>query len=78
MFWFIKKLDENKDRLLYSYSRESKLLDGVIEFEKNTSTSNCVKYADGDDDFYFSKLAPMFNSVVIKENAPDSYLIAIG
>jgi hypothetical protein len=78
MWWFLKKLYDGNDKVIYSYSRESENLDGEIECSKDTKEIKCNKLSIGDTEKSVETFYPLFYRTVFKENCPSERMIAIG
>ena len=78
MWWFLKKLVDDKDNVIYAYGRETKNVSGKISFDKTTEKFNIIELAYGDTEKSAKKLLPHIYHVIFKEKSPDERQIAIG
>lgn len=79
MWWFLKKLQDSKDFVVYAYGCETKEVSGKIRFDK-TQNSGVVEEAAENDTIEIATrwLLPHIHRIVTKENCPDERQIAIG
>ncbi|MFX3634522.1 MAG: hypothetical protein ACE3L7_03030 [Candidatus Pristimantibacillus sp.] len=78
MWWKLKKLVDDEDRIVYAYSRESDTLDGEIEFLKQSKVFNCLRLASGDTQASVERFYAHVWGTISKYNAPEEKFIAIG
>ncbi|AZV58837.1 hypothetical protein [Clostridium sp. AWRP] len=78
MWWHLKKIKDDTEKIIYAYSKESDLLDGQIEYNKKTKKINCSKLALNDTSKSVQKFFTHVYRVIVKENAPDEKFITIG
>ena len=79
MWWLYIKIEENEDRFVYLYSRESKEPDGEIVYDRKKEewevTRPCLK--DFNSPFNIDAAERKFWHVV-EEGFPDRRMVAIG
>ena len=78
MWWKLKKILDDDERIVYAYSRESDQLDGEIEFTKTDQQFQCLKLASGDTERGVTRFLPHDWRTIDKEGAPNERFIAIG
>ncbi len=79
MWWFLKKIQDRKDYVVYAYGRETKDVSGRIRFDKSTLTGTVEQAAENDTVNMATRfLLPHIYRVVVKENCPSERQIAIG
>ena len=77
MWWMVRKMDEDNERIVYAYSRESRKLDGRFEYLKGDDRIRFEQLAEGDTDADVRFFAPHALRL-IHQGAPDEKMIAIG
>lgn len=78
MWWFLKKSKENEQTIEYSYGCETTDVTGIIEYNKVSQESNCLKLAEQDTKKGVALLIDHIWGIVNRENAPETKTIAIG
>lgn len=78
MWWLLKKIADDKDKIIYAYGRETKEVSGRVIFDKISEEFIVVKIADGDTPKSVNKLLPHIYHIITKENSPSERQIAIG
>ena len=79
MWWWFEKLEENKEFIVYAYSRESYQADGRIEINKKTEEIQLMQPCAEDADSSFAQRKAREKSYwMIMENYPDRRQIACG
>lgn len=79
MWWFVKKIADNADKVIYSYGFETKEQSGTVEFNKKAEKFSLTKLADGDNEKIASRfLFRQLYRIIIEENCPNERQIAIG
>lgn len=78
MWWFLKKMVDDKDKVTYAYGRETKEVSGEVLFDKTSEEFTVIKIAKGDTEKSVDKLLPHIYRVITKEKAPNERQIAIG
>jgi len=78
MWWFVKKISDNSDKVIYSYGFETKEQSGIIEFDKKVEELSLTKLADGDNEKIASRfLFRHLYRIIVEENCPNERQIAI-
>lgn len=78
MWWKVKKIYEDKEKVIYSYSNQSNILDGEIECNKVTEKFKCNKLSKNDTEKSIERFYTHLWRLIFEENAPDEKKIAIG
>ena len=78
MWWKLKKLMDDEKQIVYAYSRETRNLDGLISYDKETRKMKCLIPAANDTEADLRFFYPHLYRVIEKEGAPDEDFIAIG
>ena len=78
MWWFIKKIVDDQDKVIYAYGRETKELTGEVLFNRNSGEFNVTKIAEGDTLKSANGLLPHIYRIITKEKCPNERQIAIG
>ena len=79
MWWFVRKIYDDAEKVVYSYGFETTAQSGEVEFDRKTQIFTLLKSADNDNEkiavnFLFRHLY----RIIIEENCPDERQIAIG
>lgn len=77
MWWVVKKLADDTERIVYAYSRENRKLDGRFEYLKANGQLTYPQLAEGDTDADASFFAAHALRL-IRKGAPAEQMIAIG
>ncbi|WP_425447749.1 hypothetical protein [Dethiothermospora halolimnae] len=78
MWWKVKKIYEDDNKIVYAYSYESHKLDGKIECYKKTQEFKCLKLSDEDNENSVQRFYTHLWRLIFKEDAPEEKIIAIG
>ena len=79
MWWYFEKANEDNDIVTYNYSRENRILDGLISIDKNTGMVSMVSPCsnDSENDFAINKaISKAF--FLVKEGYPANRQVACG
>lgn len=79
MWWYVKKIYDNDEKIVYSYGFETRAQSGEVEYDIKDQSFKLIKLAENDNvkiatRFLFNHLYHVINI----ENCPDERLIAIG
>lgn len=78
MFWYLVKISEDENTIIYSYGFDSREQTGEFSYNKKTKEIEITKLADEDSDIIVKKFfIPHIYKVIIDENAPAKRMIAI-
>lgn len=77
MWWVVEKLTDDKERIVYAYSRENHNLDGRFEYLKADGSLNFITLSEGDTDWDVRKFWPHALRL-IEDGAPMQKMIATG
>lgn len=79
MWWFLKKLLDDAEQVVYSYGFETKNQSGKIKFDRTSNKFEVLQIAENDSQTIVDKflLHHLFR-IIHDENAPDERQIAIG
>ena len=80
MWWLYRLIEENNERALYGYSRETDKTDGIIEYDKNTGIAILVRPCESDtgDEWNSEYSLSRFVRFVVNEGLPSIRRVVIG
>ncbi|MBQ7759313.1 hypothetical protein [Anaerotignum sp.] len=78
MWWYIKKIEDTENYIVYAYGLEAKEVSGQILFDRKIEKFECLRLADGDTVKGYEHLLPHLYRVITREGAPTEKQIAIG
>ena len=78
MLWYIEKLLDNEEKIVYSYGAETKIQTGEVEYIRETEEFRVITLATGDNEKGVKRLMPHLWGIITNENAPDKRMIATG
>jgi len=78
MWWWLEKIEENEDAVIYIYGVETQKTSGKILLTKNTNEVTRIKMADNDNEKLYLIFAGFVRSIIAKANYPSVRSIAIG
>jgi hypothetical protein len=79
MLWYFKKMYEDDKIIRYSYSPETKLFDGIVEYNKATSEFELIRSSENDyGKKHIDRMLHHLWRIIVKENAPDYRMVATG
>lgn len=78
MWWFLKKIIDDENKVVYAYGCETKEVSGEVVYNKNSEEFYVTKLATGDTQKGVNKLFPHIYRIITKENSPSERQIAIG
>lgn len=78
MLWYIIKIIDDENKIVYSYGKETEKQTGEVEFNKLSQEFVSLKLADNDTNKGVERLYQHLYGVIVDENAPDKRTIATG
>ena len=79
MWWYVKKICDNNEKVVYSYGFETRNQSGEVEYNRKDQSFKLVKLAENDSDKCVTRfLFRHLYHVIVQENCPNERLIAIG
>ena len=79
MWWLVKKISDNAEKVVYSYGFETDKQTGEIEFDRKTQDFTLTKLAENDNIKIVTRfLFRHLYRVIVQENCPAERQIAIG
>ena len=77
MWWYYIKKHEDKDKVMYSYGKETKIVSGELLYDKRYGKYSVIKAAENDTE-KGAKWALSHLVDVVKEGLPNERMVAIG
>lgn len=78
MWWYFRKKKEDEKYIYYNYSRESRICDGLIRYDKTSDIAEMVKPCSVDTIDFDIDVACQKMYHVVKDNFPDTRMVACG
>ena len=80
MWWLFEMMEDTSEKVVYRYARESRVLDGLIEYDKESKLSSMIQpcKSDMDSEWCQRRAIGKFIHFVAEEGFPPTRKVVTG